>query len=189
MDKEVLIAAIGVGGTLLGTVLGWFLNNLSNMGRLSIYVCEWNDEFKTNNAGEIVSSQSIEETEYYSFDLSLDLYNSSGSTKIMRDIQIVYTDGWRQLWKGVPDDVSTRRFSAGTTRYNRVEPINIPPKMVIKLNLRDGLWKMTNELDFVWKTKKIYFQYTDEKNKRRKKLIRKADYANCFSGCGVRVKK
>lgn len=189
MDKEVLIAAIGVGGTLLGTVLGWFLNNLSNMGKLCIYVSDWKDEFKTNNAGEIVQSKSVAETEYYAYCLSLDLYNSSGATKIMRDIRILYTDGWKRIWMKTPDDASTRRFSAGATRYDKVEPINVPPKAVMKLNLRDGLWNTTNELDFVWKTKKIYLQYIDEKNKRRKKLIKKEDYANYFSNHTAEEKK
>ena len=37
VDREILTAIIGVGSTLLGTILGWLLNNFSNRGKLRIH--------------------------------------------------------------------------------------------------------------------------------------------------------
>lgn len=65
--------------------------------------------------------------------------------------------------------------------YDNVEPINIPPKAVIKLNLHDGAWDKDGKLDFIWKSKNVYLVYSDEKNKVRRKLIKTEDYENYFT--------
>lgn len=190
MDKEVVIAAIGVGGTLLGTVLGWFLNNLSNNGKLHIYVCSCRDVFsKGDGFGGNTTAESIDETRDYTFYISLDLYNSSSVTKIMRDIQIVFSDGRHTVWCKTPKDDSTRRVGTHFSMYDKVGPINVPPKAVMKLELHAGIWNSDNEADAILKAKKVYLQYMDEKNRRRKKLIKKEDYANYFSNHKAEEKK
>lgn len=85
MNSEITTALIGVGATLAGTVLGWVLNNLSNRGKLNIFVSSWEDSFKYNNSiGEMVPCSKKEDVQSYSYKVSFDLYNSSGNTKIMR---------------------------------------------------------------------------------------------------------
>jgi hypothetical protein len=37
MTEGLWAAIIGVGGTLLGTALGWWLNTLSNRGKIDIF--------------------------------------------------------------------------------------------------------------------------------------------------------
>lgn len=160
---EVLTAAIGVIGTLVGTILGWALNNLSSMGKLRIYVCSWEDSFTFYHMGREVASNSIEETKCYSFNTSLDLYNSSGETKIMRDIRIVFTDGKNVLWSATPNDQDTRLSAAHTIHFDEVAPINVPPKVVSKLNLQNGVWEEEGLHDFIWKSKRVYLQYINEK--------------------------
>ena len=171
MDKDIALAAIGVAGTLLGTLFGWALNSFSNRGKLNLFVSGWKDEFMSRAGGYSTLSKSIEEARGYKYSLSLDLYNSSALTKIMRDIKIIFTDDKSVLWSGVPDDKTTEKFTAGTVWYNKIEPVNIPPKTVIKLCLRDCIWNSKGEMDFIWNARKVYLQYTDEKNRRRKKLI------------------
>ena len=43
--NQILPAIIGVVGTLLGTILGWILSNLSKRGKLRIF-STWKDEFQ-----------------------------------------------------------------------------------------------------------------------------------------------
>lgn len=89
MNSDITIALIGVGATIAGTVLGWVLNNLSNRGKLNFYVSSWEDKFQYNNdIGEMVLCSKREEVQSYTYNVSFDLYNSSGNTKIMRSIQI-----------------------------------------------------------------------------------------------------
>lgn len=181
MNSEITIALIGVGATLAGTVLGWVLNNLSNRGKLYIFVSSWEDSFKYNNIGVMVPCSKREEVQCYSYKVSLDLYNSSGNTKIMRNIQIIFSDGKSDIEQQTPKDDSTCRYVRPMNYYDKVEAINIPPKAVIKLNLHDGAWDKDDKLDFIWKSKKVYLVYRDEKNKVRRKLIKTEDYENYFS--------
>lgn len=181
MNSEIATALIGVGATIAGTVLGWMLNNLSKRGKLYIFVSSWEDSFKYKNSiGEMVPCSKCEEVQYYTYKVSFDLYNSSGNTKIMRNIQIVFSDGKNDIEKQTPKDDATERYSHPMVFYDVVKPINIPPKAVIKLDLHDGAWDRDGKLDFIWETKKVYLVYTDEKNKTRRMLIKAEDYENYF---------
>lgn len=181
MDSEITTTLIGVGATIAGTVLGWILNNLSNRGKLNIFTSFWKDSFEYNSSiGEMVVCSKREEVQYYSYNVSFDLYNSSGNTKIMRNVQIVFNDGKNNIEKQIPKNDATERSSHLLTLYRDVEPINIPPKTVIKLDLHNAIWGGDGKLDFIWKTKKVYLVYTDEKNKSRRRLIKSEDYENYF---------
>ncbi len=181
MNSEIITALIGVGATIAGTVLGWMLNNLSNRGKLNIFVSSWKDSFKCNNSiGVMVSCSKREEVQSYTYEVSFDLYNSSGITKIMRNIQIVFADGKYDIEKQTPKDDATKRYEHPMVYYDDVEPINIPPKAVIKLDLHNGAWNEDGKLDFIWKAKKVYLVYADEKNKTRRILIKSEDYENYF---------
>ena len=181
MDDGIVTALLGVLATIAGTVLGWFLNNLSNRGKLNIFVSSWEDSFTYNSIGSMVTCTKREEVECYSYKVSFDLYNSSGIAKIMRNVQIVFTDGKNDVERHTPKDDATKRYSHPVVYYDKVEPINIPPKAVMKLDLHDGVWDKDGKLDFIWKTKKVYLVYADEKNKVRRKLIKTEDYENYFN--------
>lgn len=180
MNSDITTALIGVGATIAGTVLGWVLNNLSNRGKLNIYVSSWEDKFQYNDIGEMVSCSKREEVQSYTYKISFDLYNSSGNTKIMRNIQIAFSDGKSDIEKQTPQDDATKRFLSKMVFYDDVKPINIPPKAVIKLDLHNGSWNKDGELDYIWKTKKVYLIYKDEKNKIKRIFIKSEDYENYF---------
>ena len=61
-------------GTLLGTTLGWMLNSFSRHGKLIIYAV-WEDKFQKNNNYGSMEDSSIDEAQYYHYELCLDLYN------------------------------------------------------------------------------------------------------------------
>lgn len=177
---EIQSEVIGILGTLGGTVLGWFLNNLSRKGRLNVFLSSWKDKLQYNKDGHIEQSTSIEETEYYTYTISLDLYNSSGETKIMRNIKVIFSNNKEKLYVFIPKDDRTKRSTSNMSFYDDVSVVNIPAKSVVNLNMHNGLWNNNNGLDFLWKTNRIFFVYTDENNKQKKILIKKVDYKNCF---------
>lgn len=173
-------AIIGVIGTILGTILGWMLNSFSNHGKINVFISSWKDSFEYNDAtGCMAPSLSKERTECYSYQLTLDLYNSSGEAKIMRNIVIIFSDGKCELHKSVPKDDATMRNSGSFYSYNDIAPMNIPPKKIIQLNLRDGSWYHNGGLDYIWRTKNIYITYIDQNNKTKKVAIKSEDY-NCY---------
>ena len=182
MDNEVIIALIGVGGTLAGTVLGWVLNNITNRGKLQIYTSKWKDCFERHdNYGGVCSAESRSETNGLSCDYSLDMYNSTGNVRIMRDIKFVLSDDKNDFETQIPNDATTRRTSAGRVRFDEINALNIPPKTVMRLDLHNGIWNHECIPDFIWKVKKVYLTYTDEKNKSHRVLIKDVDYENRFT--------
>ena len=180
MSTEMQIALVGVIGTLAGTFFGWLLNNISQRGKLNIYISSFTDSFKHNEIGCMVQSSSIEQAQSYSYKLIMDLYNSSAETKIMRNITIVFSDGKRILFKSVPNDDSTRRSSGPICFYDEIAPINIPPKSIIQLNLHNSKHLENKDFDSIWKTQKIYLTYTNEKNKLKKTNIKFEQFSNYF---------
>lgn len=177
-------AIIGVIGTILGTILGWFLNSISNKGKLKLYITSWEDEFEYLESGCIAPSHSIEQTESYSYRLELDIYNSSGEPKIMRNIAIIFNDGKSDIHKSIPQDVGTRRVSGYMAFYDDILPLNIPPKTVLHIQLLKS--NHDHELDYIWNTKRIYLTYTDTKGRDKRMIIKSEDYANYFNKCNLK---
>lgn len=175
-----LEAIIGVIGTLFGTILGWLLNSASNHGKLNVNISDWKDDFKYNDKGFITKSISKDQTEYYSYLLTLDIYNSSAETKIMRNIEIYFSDNECEHHKSIPKDDSTKRNNGYFYNCDNISPVNIPPKTIIQLKLRDDFNNENAVLNNIWKTKKIYMKYINEKNKIKKVTIKSEDYGCYF---------
>lgn len=177
--SEYINAIIGIIGTLLGTLLGWVLNNVSKKGKLNFYVLSWKDEFQHYDKGGIcVTSLNRDEAQFYSYTVHLDVYNSCGETKIMRNIQLVFFKNKKEIYRSVPNDETTRRVSCGLVRYDEIVPLNIFPKTVTTLELYNCISK--EEFDFILETNKIFLSYIDENNKKKKVFIKKEDYENYF---------
>ncbi len=174
-------AIIGVVGTILGTILGWFLNSISQKGKLQFYIKQWEDKFECNEIGTIVECSTIDEAEWYSYSFNVDIYNSSSETKIMRDIFVVFSDGKNIIRKQVPQDGSSKRYAAHCYHYDKLNLINIPPKTVINVEMLDSEYDKENSIRNYLSTQKIYIQYTDEKNNTKKIYIVKNNYKNFFT--------
>lgn len=179
-NTEIIIAIIGVIGTLAGTILGWGLNSLSQKGKLNFYVHSWKEEFQFNKMGEMVPSSSVEETETYGYEFVLDIYNSSSNTAIMRDISILFMNDRDKLFCSTPYDYSTRRVSV-VAFYDEVTAINIPPKSVKTIKLLKSMWHSDKEFQQIWKVNSIFLSYRDQKNKKRKVLLQKVNYQQYFA--------
>lgn len=174
-------AIIGIVGTILGTFMGWFLNSMSQAGKLNIFINSWKDTFQFNDEhGCMAPSFCVEQTQYYNYTLDIDLYNSSGEMKIMRNIEVVFSDGCSDIRVTIPQDEATKRLSSGMILYDDVEPINIPPKAVIKYKLSKGFNNQNQGLNFLWHTTKVNLHYADEKGKTRTVPIKSEIYKDYF---------
>ena len=183
-------AMVGVIGTILGTVLGWFLNSISNRGKIKLFISSWENEFRCRNEyGDMVKTPAPEKVEYYSCSFALDIYNSSGEPKIMRNIQIAYNNGKSDVIKHIPQDEDSRRNSSGLIRYDDIIPLTIPAKSVFQIHLRDGLWHQSTEFPSLWNVEKVYLLYTDENNKEKRTLINEKSIKQCFNEYKERLQK
>lgn len=166
MSEGILTALIGSMGTVLGTVLGWALSAFSRRGRLSLYLSAYHESFEFNNDGVISSPSSFDDTEAYFYQLSLNVYNSSCDTKIIRDLRIEFLNGKEAAISSIPKDSDTERpISGGIIFHRDFETLNVPPKSVVPLHLQGGPWRPELEnFEKLNSVDNIRIAYKSEKN-------------------------
>lgn len=173
VSKDILIAIIGVMGTLFGTVVGWLLNFLQQKGKLNIYVKDGlNAKFETADS---VPAESKDKVECFSYDITLDIYNSSGNTKIMREVEIWFYNNKNIIKKDIPKDNSKTKIEGGIFIHFDVEMINISAKSGRQLLFHNYFWN--DEMNFIWNVTSIKLHYKNEKGKDKEILIEKKDYS------------
>jgi hypothetical protein len=181
--NEIAVAAIGVIGTLLGTVLGWVLNSISQMGKLSFYVSRWEHEVKSNVRGVMMRCSTKESAEYYHYELEFDVYNSSNETRIMRDVRLSFRSNKATLFEDRPYDGSTESMDGRYSHYEVVSPINIPPNNVLAVSLFGGFWKADDaRFSNIWDVDRVILAYKDEKGRDRTVNVATVDVESCLSG-------
>lgn len=147
---------ISILGTLLGVLLGAFLNNLSRRGRIkifqndiSIYFLERDDYGGFNSKKEIT-----DKTEAVSVKMNLDLYNTSSySRKIARDIKMKF--------KG--------EHGTSFSNLNNLNNINLLPNELMNLSISFGVNVNLDE----FKNSSWELVYYNENNKLVKVKINK----------------
>jgi len=171
MSDQNLSILIGIIGTLLGTLLGWILNSINHIGKLKFYISQWNEEImKIDEIGNSVECNP-DQSEWYNYKIILDIYNKSDIPKIMRDINIRFVENQNVLYKEVPDDDKTKRFSAAQAWYDKVEPLTIQPKTIQQVVLRSSVDTRKNKSLFAYNS--IWLVYNDNRNISRRILIYK----------------
>ncbi len=180
---------IGVIGTLLGTILGWVLSNLSQRGKLNIFPT-WRDEFQHNDGfGGMANSKSKEEAKLYAYYLTLDIYNSSCEPQIMRTIEVCFFNDNQELFRDTPDDDSTVRSNGPIRCYDKILPVTIPAKTVYTVKLHGGFWDSDEEFSHIWKANKVMMTYRDRRNKEKRILIKKDDFRRYFENHPVKEER
>lgn len=189
MDCETIwTTAIGVIGTLLGTVLGWFLNNLSRWGQLRVFVTKWDEHFKYNKIGKMEESPSFDLAEYYSYKLYLDVYNDSADAMIMRNIRVEFVSHNKAVASGRPLDESTRQSTNLLPRYEEIEVLNIPPKTVVSLHLHGDFCRSgSKDLERINTATKVRLAYVDRKGVDRFVEIDSSAAITRFEGIAIKA--
>ena len=158
MSETLWSAVIGVGGTLLGTILGFLLGKIT-WGRLHVKIDTKNKDF------DFIQNKQI----LHKLTLGIKLYNASGKNKIVNDgkLKFVNQDGHSLV---VPiKDLDTLKVERFGHVIQEAGTINITPKSTAYINgqlrLRD------NEMDLAKQAKTIFFQYQNAKfHTKTKKL-------------------
>lgn len=182
MTEGLWAAIIGVGGTLLGTALGWWLNTLSNRGKIDVFCKKWDVEFETNINGILARTEDIEKAEYFDFNVELEVVNHSSDIKIIREVQILFEDFNGKILEAViPNDTSLRTYSNHHYFHKEVKPFNVYGKSIISINLDKGFNNSNSKFDFVFNTEKIFLQYKDEANNIKRVLLKEGNVKDYYS--------
>lgn len=166
-------AIIGVIGTLLGTLLGWILGRI-DFGKLTVSFN--NTIYNFSALDELSYYPGFKPFEIYQYEISttMQLYNSSSTNQVVRNVQFIFCDDKRDILSIDAKDDDTRQFVARTIRYEDMEIANIPSYTGIDLKIR----VYTNDIDTILKTKKIMIQYKNQKLKTKRVFLKNVDYSN-----------
>ena len=147
---------ISVLASLLGVLLGFFLNNLSRRGRIKIFQNDISIYFFESDeyGGYIPKKEITDKTVSVSVKMNLDLYNTSSySRKIARDIKMKF--------KG--------EHGTSFSNLNNLNNINLLPNELMNLSISFGVSGNFDEI----KNSPWEFVYYNEKNKLVKVKINK----------------
>ena len=101
MQRDIIIALVGVGGTIGGTIVGailsWLGTLIANRGKINIYINSYKGNFLHMGDPKIYENENSFNSKSYNYDLSLDMYNSSNSNKILRDIKVCFCNSKRTM--------------------------------------------------------------------------------------------
>ena len=152
------------------------LHWLSGAGRLKIYVNESYGDFQRydDKRTEWTIAVSQKEVDYFVWHTKIDFYNSSNSTKILRDMRINYCKG-EMILHTQPLKLLTPSLRNKDTGFidvytmfeaPSVTVINVPSKTVVSYEFANALHK--NGLDKVISSTKIELIYRNYANKEKK---------------------
>lgn len=171
----------------LGTILGWILSNLSRSGKLNIYPT-WNDNLRYIKAKRFDGKARQADNDYL-YSLELDLYNSSGDSKIMRKIEVVFFQDEEELFRDIPDDNSTGRDIGPLRLYDKVCPITVPSKTVYSIKMRGCICDKDDRYLKLWKTNRIILLYRDCRDKEKELLLQRKAFSDYISNSTVDIRE
>ena len=158
--------------SILGTIVGWWLNNLSQKGKIQIYVKNASEKFTKRNENGFDDSCDKLDAMSYKFNVLLDIYNSSREISIMRNIDFIFEDKKRKIFCEVPLDVTNHVMNDIVIgRYKTVSIINVPPKSAINLAMHVYIEQKDENWNFLGDINKIKIRYYNNKNRPKTKVI------------------
>jgi hypothetical protein len=166
--NQLLLTIFGIVGTLLGTLMGWVLNNLSQKGKLSFYIITWSNSYAGGISpfGGYGGINNFSEVDVYTYETIVEVYNSSGINKIIRDVSICFFDGKKQILSNRPCDLTTRKTSVAGTIMSEFRSVNILPKTIAQLNFGGSIHK--EKLSLLKKSNNVRMLYSDEKGREKR---------------------
>lgn len=162
----------GIIGALLGVVVTMLMNEyLKAKGRLKYYFTD----FSINHMGvdDVGTYRCFDkESDYTSieYEFKFQIYNTSESKKILRDIKIQFISDELEI-RVVPKDSSTRRGYAGGFTCDSIGVINLNPKEILEMKVEGYIGSQDTDIKKLKNIEKIYMVAKDSDDKIVKKLI------------------
>lgn len=162
MTEGLWAAIIGVGGTILGTVLGFFLGKI-DIGKLKVHIKKIK-ECPNYDHGEMYE---------YNEKILISLYNGSNRNRVFRNAKVILKDSNNTELLSIPlKDLATTRCTSYSIFTEDIGTINIQPKCGVDIDARFSIKK----LETAYEANKVFLQYENEKFKAKIIELWECDY-------------
>ncbi|MCM3257084.1 hypothetical protein M3664_04715 [Paenibacillus lautus] len=159
----------GIIGALLGVMMTLILTEVfKRIGNIKFYTKFLDVVYEVRDVdswGQTTNRKAVkDEANFLRVELTLEVYNSSDTPKILRDVNLVFYNGKRKILSVEPEDKSTERFAAASFHRDKFGFTNIKPKEIISINLVYNCYDQ-KILDQIKRSNKVYLESRDYKNK------------------------
>ncbi len=162
MNEAYWAAIIGVGGTLLGTILGFVLGKIT-CGKLYVNIKTKDEINYDTQKGKTI----------YMLTLVIRLFNAAGKNKIVSDVKLLFDCPSYPLLTVSIKDLNTLKIAPYGNSIEDVGINNIMPKTSVYINGRLDL--EADKIELVEHAKNIYLQYQNARFHTCKKKLSKSD--------------
>ncbi|MDU5946978.1 hypothetical protein GNQ08_27170 [Paenibacillus macerans] len=177
MDKlmEILGKYDGIIGTLLGVALTMSLTEyLKRLGKLKFYITQKEVTFKVKRKNEhretiLEVTDDKEVANFLLVDVLIEIYNSSDTPNILRDVKLSLYDNNQCKLSVIPEDKTTEKFMSAAYHREEFRHINIKPKEIIALHLVYYFNK--EQVDEIKNCNKLFLESRGSDGKRHKVLV------------------
>ncbi len=172
--QENISAIIGVSGTLLGTILGFFLHQIVRIGKIKVFKNKVDYElFIRNSAGGFHQVESItDKVVKLSVTFDIDVLNTSDySRQVMRDIKLVIQNKKIEQNHTFINE-KTREFNGILSVYDKLQNINLNPRELRNLELSVSFNK---DIELILNSN-WFLEYKNLKNKALMIRLKKTRY-------------
>lgn len=182
MSSDAFWGILGsLAGTVIGALIGYLLSELHNHGRLQCFVKSWHAHLDMlDERGEYVTCYEYMRPEFFNYDFTIEIYNSSRLPKIIRNGKIVFCKDEEPLKEFTPHDKSREKKYVTSSTFGELLAFCVPATGVLTLDLLGTIMGGEEGFSFLENANEVYFQYNDEKNRTRKWKISDVSYDSYF---------
>lgn len=167
MTEGIWTALIGVGGTIIGTIIGWLLGKI-DFGRLYLTTEKLKIKFFSINTNKKDNMQKVD----FTISFVISLYNNTNTAKVFRDATLVIANDYKILTTQPLNDFLSARYSDELKFVGETGVVNIPAKFELDIKIYKEVFFEQYRYSPM---RKIYLQYKDGKFKTKKVLLKNLD--------------
>lgn len=165
-------AIISVSSAILGVIIGFVLKRITSSGKISLYLNIFNIHYLSQgNTGEILKVQDENEAKFARIFFEIDIHNSSGNNKIIRQLKLDVKNNNKVL-NGHLGDVDTKTVSSGQVQIRTPRSFIIPPNSVSSRQFEF----VSNEKPPKLENSICYISYINENNKKIRTKLNTESY-------------
>ncbi|MDU4889785.1 MAG: hypothetical protein E6344_07345 [Clostridium sp.] len=166
----------GIIGALLGVIITMLMNEyLKSKGKIKYYFDNFVIRYMaTDNEGCYGSVEKEAAYESIEYEFNMQIYNTSESKKILREIKIQFISDELEI-ETTPKDSSTSRKYGGGYVCDSINIININPKEILEISIEGYIDICESDIKKLKNINKVFMLAKDSNDKTIKKLIK--DYS------------
>ena len=172
--KNIDITFTTIISAIVGAVFTLLLTNISKSGRLKIYIRNWESHLTSNVSdgyGGYIEKDDVLNGNCFNYQLIIDVHNTSGKPKIMRDIKVAFYNKEKTAIELEPNNADKTQKSSQFSKYAKIGAVNIPEKSIITLSLSGSCCNST--IVKIKESTRIVLKYKNERGKTKKVTISK----------------